>query len=581
MNDALATATVTAPDNGEDLTFLPLDRIEVKPGFNSRIYFDPVKLAELAESIGAHGVVQPISVRAIPDREGYFWITVGERRWRAAGMAGLTQIPAVIRTVSESEALALNAIENRDRDDIGPAEEAILIRRMVEACDGDRIEAGKRLGFSPKVVEARLLLLNATPDVVDALNRRTIALGHAELLSTLPAETQNGTLTKVLADQVSVADLKKKLDAYTLALASAIFDTTDCRTCPHNSTTQSSLFAEHVGDGRCSDHACFGKKRDAALELKKAALRETYPVVYTDKERDPATHTLLVRSGSFGVGREQFEACRGCGSFGVLMSTRPGEEGRVTEDICFDLECHGQKVKAYQASIVPVAPVSSGDKASTPASSAPSTKSAPARKSSASAKSVPRGVTQLIHTQWRNTAAVAVAEHPRLALVYALYTLAKEAGNVADGVLKQHGLTPSHFRSGKLPAAITALAGMDGEKLKTVLVEVAAVYIRDSLENGYGKDVPVIVQAAKETLQQTRTDLAAHFTVNKDFLAAHTKSGLASLMAEAGFVAWYDEKHGKKSFDKLLAEKHDKIVKTILSAGFEFKGFVPKAMQVG
>lgn len=579
MNNAVSTAPVAIHDGEDKLTYLPIDRVEVKTGFNSRLYFDPTSLSELAESVREHGVIQPIAVRPIPDRDGYFWVTAGERRWRAAAMAGLTQIPVVIRFLNESEALAINACENRDREDVGPAEEAILIRRMVDVCDGDRLEAGKRLGFSPKVVESRLLLLNATPEVVDALNRRTIALGHAELLSTLPATTQNGTLTKVLADQVSVAALKMKLDAYTLALSSAIFDTTGCRSCPHNSSTQSSLFAEHVGEGRCCDHVCFGKKRDAALEAKKVALCETYPVVFTDKEKDPSTHTLVVKSGSYGVGRKQFEeGCRGCASFGVLMSTRPGEEGRVTEDVCFDLECHGQKVKTYQVSISPPVPTPSSSKAS--ASSPSHTKSSPARKSAA-AKSVPRGVTQLIHTQWRNAAAVAVAEHPRLALAYAIYTLAKEAGNVADGVLKQHGLTPSHFRSGKLPASITALAGMDGEKLKTILVEVAAVYVRDSLENSYGKDVPVIVQAAKETLQQTRTDLTAHFLLNKDYLVAHTKSGLASLMAEAGFVAWYDEKHGKKSFDKLLGEKHDKIVKTILSAGFEFKCFVPKAMQIG
>lgn len=586
MNTPLAVAPVAARDseNEDELAFLPIDRVEVKPGFNSRLYFDPVSLSELATKVREHGIIQPISVRPIPDRDGYFWVTAGERRWRAASMAGLTQIPVVIRRLSESEALAINAMENRERDDIGPSEEAILIRRMVDVCDGDRSEAGKRLGYSPKMVESRLMLLNATPEVIDALNNRKIALGHAELLSTLPVVTQNGTLHKIMDDRVSVMDLKKKLDAYTLALSSAIFDTTECRTCLHNSSLQSSLFTEHVGEGRCADHACFGRKRQNALAIKKTDLLQTYPVVYTDKDKDESTYILLVKAGHYGVGTEQFQACRGCASFGVLMCTKPGEEGRVTTDLCFDLACHGEKTKAYQATLKPASKdTQTGEPTGADTSSARETHSAKSgvtRKTSAQAKATPRGVTQLIHDIWRKAAAIAVAEHPRIALTYAVYQLAHENGPVADKVLKTHGLNPSHFRHAKMPVAIADLAPMDGEKLKTLLVDLASVYIRDSLEKTYDKDVPVIVQSARETLRQTHTDLAVHFTLNKEFLATHTKSGIASLMAEAGFQTWYDDKHGKKSFDKLISEKHDVIIRKILEAGFDFKGFVPKAMQV-
>jgi len=582
-NSALSIAETGT--NRDALTYLPLDHVEPKPGFNSRTFFDEESLQELSDSIRQQGVVQPIVVRPNIDRgEGYYYITAGERRWRAACKASLTDIPCLVRCQSDSEAMIVNAIENKDREDIGPAEEAVLVRRVLDSCNGDRDETAKLLGYSRTTVDARLLLLNATDAVREALTTRKIKLGHAELLSTLPSGTQDGTLAKVFENQTSVQELREKLAHYTLRLDTAIFDTSACRDCQRNSSVQASLFSQHVGEGRCSDHECYCVKRDATLAEKKAELLKTYPVVFTDKEKDPSSYTLLVKQGPQGVGKPQFSACLACASFGGLMSTRPGEEGQVTSDVCFDLTCNREKVKAYQSSLTPTTatPKSESEKNSTGTGN--TTKTGPAKtpsKTTASANATPKKIEALVHGFWRNTAAKTVVEHPRMALALAIYTLAEEAGSAGDKVLKQFELKSSDFRNGTLAKALDKLSSLDGEKLKSLLTELASVYLGEALDNSYGKDMPEIVAGARSVLRATGIDLSKHFVLSKDYLESHTKSGIESLMAECGFDEWYGEnKKDPKAFTRLMTEKHEVIVRDVIKSGFDFTGFVPKAVQI-
>src|SRR5690606_25321637 len=124
---------------------------------------EPAALAELAESIKAQGVVQPILVR--PLAEGRYEILAGERRWRAARMAGLTEVPAVVRDVPDSHALAIALIENIQREDLNPLEEAAGLRRLLDEFGMTHAEAASALGRSRAAITNLLRLLELAPPV--------------------------------------------------------------------------------------------------------------------------------------------------------------------------------------------------------------------------------------------------------------------------------------------------------------------------------------------------------------------------------------------------------------------------------
>jgi len=216
--------TTQTPSNHLTLpAMLPINQIDIQEGFNPRRYFSDDALNDLIESIKAQGVIQSVLVR--PSGEGRYHLIAGERRYRAAKRAALTELPVQVRNLDDQAALAAATAENGAREDISVAEEARLAQRAISVSDGDRDEAAKLLGWKRSRVDARLLLLHACDAVVDALERREILVGHAELLATIPKTTQERTLGKIVADQISVADLKGKIGESTGELVRARSDT--------------------------------------------------------------------------------------------------------------------------------------------------------------------------------------------------------------------------------------------------------------------------------------------------------------------------------------------------------------------
>lgn len=564
-------------DNEGELLRLPLNRIEIKEGFNTRTYIDPVALQELADGIKEIGVVQAITVRPNPDKDGFYLIIAGERRFRASNMAGLTHIPAYVRDVSEKVALVINGIENSQRENISPAEEAVQVRRMVDCCEGDRDEAARHLGYSRRVVDARLLLLNASPGVREALAKKQIKVGHAELLSCLPADKQDLNLARILETGVSVEDFRARFSAYALNLSSAIFDTSVCVGCDNNTSKQASLFDIHIGEGRCTNHICFENFRQAKIQALKADHQKTFNKVELDSEKDKNSYTLLVKTGPHGVGREQYSACLGCAKFGVLMSTAPGEEGRLQTDVCFDTVCNRAKAAEYGATLTAAAAETESPQ-NTPAANK---KPAPKAKAKATVSATPKRVEEIIHRFYRDTAAISIQEHQRMGLVYAAYALLNDVATEAREIMKQYGLSTRMFGHGNLHKGIEALAAIETDKLKGLVVETSMLTVKDKLESWNGKDTPDIVSAAKNTLKICNTDLSKYFLVDRTFIESHTKSGIEALMIECGFDKWYIEKKKEdKAFTKLMARKNDEIVNEITSSGFDFKGFVPRSVRL-
>ena len=146
--------------------------------------FDSAALAELADSIAQHGVLQPLLLR--PMLSGGYRIVAGERRWRAARMAGLTEVPAVIREMTDSEEMLFALIENLQREDLTPLEEARGYRTLIEAQDLTQEEVSQAVGKSRPSVTNALRLLNLPEDIQEMLEKGEITAGHARTLLSFP-----------------------------------------------------------------------------------------------------------------------------------------------------------------------------------------------------------------------------------------------------------------------------------------------------------------------------------------------------------------------------------------------------------
>ena len=204
--DALLGSDEAAPAAGGDaLGALPIDSLQ--PGrYQPRKRMDPESLAELAGSIKAQGVMQPILVR--PLEAGRYEIVAGERRWRAARMAGLTTVPALVRELPDRSALAMALIENLQREDLNPLEEAAGVKRLVEEFGMTHVEAAEALGRSRVAVTNALRLLDLAPPVQELVREGKLDMGHARALLALPAVKQVEVARMAVARQLSVRQVE-------------------------------------------------------------------------------------------------------------------------------------------------------------------------------------------------------------------------------------------------------------------------------------------------------------------------------------------------------------------------------------
>lgn len=576
----------SSAEDDAQLQYVPVANIRPKDNFNPRTYFDETGFAELKASVAEHGVLQPIVIRPCPEAEGRYWIVVGERRWRAARETGQEEIPAVIRSLSDKQALAMAMVENTVRADMSPAEEARAARRIISTVDGDRAEARRVLGWSQHKLDQRLLLLHAAQSVLDALSRRQIKVGHAELLATLPETTQQGTLEQIIEQQIPVTALKAKIDSFALELHTAIFDRSGCRNCPHNSSTQQSLFEETISQGRCLNRSCFWAKTQAALEVKKAELEEEHNAVFFDSEKAPETYTVLQQSGPEGVGAKQFAQCAGCKDFGCVLSTRPGEAGEVTEGLCFNLVCNKDKVESYQAQVRSLqaqpeaVPTSATSDSAGGGVQQASVGTASSGESKASVKANPKRVNEQAQRVVRDAARAIARQDANAARAVVLSTL------VADNSLPSER---SRGLSGKRREdALRHAYEMSREDQNRVLAAVVDhVLARTNSRHDFSEMDPLSVKLSRTLLNMTGSHISEHFELDEDFLKAHTKDGIRALMTEAGFDRWYCDQEGSDTaFDKLMNRKTAEIIDTILNRGehkreqgFDFSGFVPNVVQ--
>ena len=210
-------------NRGTPLPMVPLDQIGPMPG-QPRQKMDPDALAELAESIKAHGVIQPIILvarrEAAPDDPVRYQLVCGERRWRASRLAGLDAVPAIVRDYDADEAAVLALLENLQRADLTPLEEAEYLMQLKQKHGWTEEGLGEKLGKSRDYIHMRTRLLNLAPDLLAAWRDaegtsvfETLTPSHAILVNQVQDEALRGTLRDaILAGGVTVAETRRRLD---------------------------------------------------------------------------------------------------------------------------------------------------------------------------------------------------------------------------------------------------------------------------------------------------------------------------------------------------------------------------------
>jgi ParB family chromosome partitioning protein len=190
----------------DELARLPV--ASLRPGkYQPRTRMDEASLAELADSIRARGVIQPIVVR--PVEEGRYEILAGERRWRAARMAGLEEVPALIREVPDEAALGIGLIENIQREDLNPIEEGNGLKRLIEEFKLTHEEVARAVGRSRAAVTNMLRLLELAPSVQEMVQDGKLDMGHARALLSLSRARQVETAELVAAKGLSVRETER------------------------------------------------------------------------------------------------------------------------------------------------------------------------------------------------------------------------------------------------------------------------------------------------------------------------------------------------------------------------------------
>jgi len=192
---------IIQPVNKDELREIDVDLIQRGP-WQPRVHFDNDSLAELAESISAQGVVQPIVVRATLDNR--FEIVAGERRWRATQLAGLGKIPAIIKQFDDKTAAAVSLIENIQRENLNPLEESNALLRLINEFEMTHQQVADTVARSRVTVSNLLRLQDLTADVKDLLSTRLIDMGHARALLGAASNDQNRLAKEVVKKGLSV-----------------------------------------------------------------------------------------------------------------------------------------------------------------------------------------------------------------------------------------------------------------------------------------------------------------------------------------------------------------------------------------
>jgi len=268
---------------------LPIEKVEPRAD-QPRNVFDQDALQELADSIGQFGMIQPITVRKLDS--GYYQIIAGERRWRAARLVGLNEVPVRVVEADDTRAMELALVENLQREDLNAIEEAKGYRTLIEEYGMTQEEASRSIGKSRSAVANSLRLLNLTPPVMAMVEDGDISAGHARALLTIKDEADQLRLaTKVVSESLSV----RQTENLAAKVASLILMK------EKQQKTETTIKINYLADTERQLEAALGRKIVIKDNSKKGIIEMEY---YGNDDREALIDALL-KFGSSKGGREQ------------------------------------------------------------------------------------------------------------------------------------------------------------------------------------------------------------------------------------------------------------------------------------
>lgn len=520
------------PSHPNAATTLSLSKIML--GYNPRRYFDRKKHEDLVASFRLRGMLQRMLLRPAADVDDTYVVVAGGRRYRAAleafGPEG--EVPVVIREMTDQEALEAAIDENDNRDDASETEQADAAVRVLAACQNDRAEAARRLGWSQAKFDRRLALANLSDAVKLALDERRIKVGHAELLAAIPADKQDKALDTITASGLDVGKTRDLLMRVTQDLANACFDKTECMACPFNSGTQRALFETHVDEGHCTNPGCFQLKTEAVERAQIEAQERAAAAAQAEAADRQA-------DGGEGEAAPDADELANTDDDGDGAASRPGVRATA---VAANRSSSGAIVK----------PAARADGATV------------------SVKSIAGRTADLREATWRTALARGLADNPSHA--HAAILVAGLTGTLAQikpaTLTSRAGLLVSpSFPDLSFGEKIEGIRALSDAQAATALAAIAAAYARDVQSFAHVADLA----------RAFAIDIRHGWRVDRSFLERYTKDELKFIAQECGLIAHL----GEKAFAKLLASKKADLVAGMLNAvGFDWTGRLPSGMTL-
>ncbi|MBD1389438.1 PRTRC system ParB family protein [Neiella sp. HB171785] len=576
MNAHIATPSAIQNEQvqSDDCSILRLDCLMPFALGNTRKARNPAKYAELKSSIRQRGVIQSIVVRPHPEMHGMFEVIAGNGRYEASLELELETIPALIKHLSDAEAIEVQLIENSNREDLSLIDEADAAQRWLGFYEGDRQAAADRLGWGIRKLSERLELLRCSDPVQQALTNGEIKPAHAIILAPFSEKLQNGTLAKIIAEKWTVSQLKQKASTRQHYLVKAKFDTAQCSGCHSNTEAQAGLF-EQDNHAKCSNPQCWGQKTQAWLDEQRALAEDKYGKVLWLNEIAVSDRNPVSASE---VGQEQFQTgCTGCTSNVALMDNTDGREGIIVANQCLDKGCFAKCVKAQQSGSEPDAPTS----AMTPSTDSASTSTTKSSSSAATqpvvtkkvAKKVNRKV-QEIHRGALRDAAVGVLTTDvgfNQGVVLGLLC-------IKSGYKPPFKGWPTNAHGSDLFKLVQLTMAQEPTQVQAQIkdaIKHLAVESENKDRSGASGTVNHLMLNSLSALNNWQETAVAAWTPTKELFSAHTIGELTTIATESGFVAAYNTANGERAFTKLAGKGKGGLVKVMLEFEFDWSAYAP------
>ncbi|WP_298150606.1 PRTRC system ParB family protein [Flavobacterium sp.] len=534
---------------------------------NPRKFYEPEAFESLKSSIADVGVQSEVWVRI---KDNQLVLIAGYRRLRAAieVFGDDYLIPIDLKFVDDASAEKLSLLENHERDDISPYEEAVKAAKTLADHNGNKLATAKFLGWPVKTLENRIALLNLHEDVAKHLVERRIDVPTAELLVTISKDRQIKAISTILEQEAKGNKLSpKEIAAFirkqSMQFSTAIFDKTDCTTCPHNSTHQTTLFADSIGEGMCTHDTCFNDKQEAEITARLALVAEEVPRAERITQEHRNRIIKITVDGAKGIGEEQANACRSCANFGGGVSVMPDSFGNTFSGQCFDTKCYGTKIanvlkQSTQAS--PAGETGSPEQPGEAKKQAGAGTKQAAEKPPVTEVALSERVKQYRLALWRKVLQAHVTSDKGLS-VKALVGLmaASHANHVSSSEVKASLKTKS---VGFDEVFASAQSLSNEECVNVILVAVSSI-------------ISVMPESSVVgMLGYYGIKLQDYWKIDKDFLSLLTRSEI-DFLAKAYKIDLF---MGDKYKAAMSKQKADFVV-AILESGFSFDGIIPAVIS--